>query len=97
MTAQGPDRAKRHLLRLWLATPPPHSIPLPLSYRHMFKQWSADDRGLSRRSDGGWEYVGVVPLEAEVGQAFIPPAAPAGAAGQAGGGAGDGGSAAAPA
>lgn len=74
---QGEDGSARHLLRLWLASPPPLAVPLPDSYRHLFKRWAADDRGLVRRADGSWAAggaAGFVPIEAEVGQASIPPA-----------------------
>jgi len=78
---------KRHLLRLWLATPPPDAIPLPPSFAHLWKRFAADDRGLTEGTDGRWGFSteGKVPLEAEVGQAHIPAAAEAEPAGGGGG------------
>jgi hypothetical protein len=65
---------QRHLLRLWLAAPPPLAVPLPSSYGHLWKKFASDDRGLVQGADGRWAFPpgGRVPLEAEVGQAHIP-------------------------
>ncbi|KAI8467756.1 MAG: hypothetical protein J3K34DRAFT_429454 [Monoraphidium minutum] len=78
--------SKRHLLRLWIAYPPPGAPPLPPCYAHLFKRFAGDDRGLTRRAGSDWAPPGggVVPLEAEVGQAHIP--GPGGAEGAAAGG-----------
>jgi hypothetical protein len=69
---------QRHLLRLWLAARPGEgAFPLPESFKHLWHETASDDRALVR-VNGTWvaplRAVGRVPLEAELGQAYIPPA-----------------------
>ncbi|GBF98150.1 clavaminate synthase [Raphidocelis subcapitata] len=74
---EGEDGAQRHLLRLWLAVPPPDAVPLPDCFKHLWKRFAGPHRGLTRGANGRWAFPEGqrAPLEAEVGQAHIPEAA----------------------